>query len=90
MTKLYEEIQQECGSRGLRAREEDGTSTEACRCIYARVYACEEAVCPLVAQFCGKRPADMLTERYNLNAQYKEDMAQEGVDLSDYVDSEGM
>jgi hypothetical protein len=37
------------------------------------------------------RPPDMLLERGNLMDQYEADMAQEGVDLSDYADlSEGM
>jgi hypothetical protein len=84
MTKLYEEIRGECSERGLAVCDP--------KCIYARVYACDEAVCPLVAQFCGKRPADMLVDRFNLKAQYERDMAQEGVgDLSDYyADAEGM
>ena len=84
MTKLYEEIKGGCGQRGLRAQGDDP------RCIYARVYACDEAVCPLVAQFCGKRPADMLVDRFNLKAQFERDMEQEGVELSDYADVEGM
>ena len=88
MSKLYEEIRGECGQRGLGAQEDAGEATEACRCIYARVYACTEVLCPLVAQFCGKRPADMLVERFNLKAQYERDMAQEGVELSEYA--EGM
>jgi hypothetical protein len=90
MTKLYEEIKGECGQRGLRAQGEDGTSTEACRCIYARVYACKEHTCVQVAAFRGMRPPDMLLERGNLMGQYEVDMKQEGVDLSDYADVEGM
>jgi hypothetical protein len=68
MTKLYEDIKVECGERGLGV--EDRTS-----CIYAKVYECEEGACPIVASFCGKRPADMLVDRFNLKRQYEEEMA---------------
>jgi hypothetical protein len=88
MSRLYEEIRGECSERGLGS----GDPPDDPQCIYARVYACSEAQCPLVAQFCGKRPADMLVERFNLKAQFERDMSQEGVgDLSEYyADSEGM
>jgi hypothetical protein len=80
MTKLYEEIKGECSERGL--------ASDDSRCIYAKVYACEEHTCVQVAAFRGMRPPDMLLERGNLMGQYESDMAQEGVDLSDYADSE--
>ena len=66
MSSLYEDIKAECEERGL--GESEG------RCIYARYYACVEHDCPIAKQFCGKRPADLLVERYNLRAQYERDM----------------
>lgn len=82
MSKLYDEIKQDCSKRGL--------GSDDSKCIYNRFYACTEAVCPLAAKFRGMRPADMLLERSNLMDQYKQDMAQKEVDMSDYADAEGM
>ena len=82
MSKLYDEIKQECSERGLDSVEP--------KCIYNRFYACSEHTCPQVSAHRGMRPADMLLERSNLMDQYKADMAQEVIDMSDYSDWEGM
>jgi hypothetical protein len=74
MTKLYEDIRGECCERGL--GNENGEGEVRTSCIYAKVYECGEWVCPLVAAHRGKRPADMLVERFNLTAQYEAEMAE--------------
>jgi len=68
MTELYDEIRGECAVRGEDERDKS-------KCLYAKVYDCAESTCPIVRQFHGKRPADMLVERYNLKKQFEEEMA---------------
>ena len=68
MSELYDEILSECDVRGEKDRDKS-------RCLYAKVFECSEANCPQALAFHGKRPADMLTERYNLKKQYAEEMA---------------
>lgn len=83
MSKLYDDCKRDCSERGLKS---DGL-----KCIYNRFHACAEHTCVQVANFRGMRPPDQLLERSNLMEQYKADMAQEVVDLSEYYgDVEGM
>ena len=66
MTTLYEDIREECRERGL--TESGG------KCIYAKHYDCDKHECPVARQFNGKRPADLLTKRFNLEEQYEREM----------------
>ena len=68
MSELFDEILAECN--GINGEERDET-----KCLWAKFYDCEEANCPIVRQFHGRRPADLLVERFNLKKQYEEEMA---------------
>jgi len=65
---LYDEILAECAERGDPERDKS-------HCLYARYFECTEESCPILRQFRGKRPKDMVLERTNLRKQYEEEMA---------------
>jgi hypothetical protein len=67
MTKLFNDILEECDVRGEVDRDKY-------RCLYAKVFECTEESCPILRQFHGKRPKDMVLERTNLRKQYEEEM----------------
>jgi hypothetical protein len=68
MTKLFNDILEECEVRGEVDRDKS-------RCLYAKAFDCTEESCVILRQFRGKRPKDMVLERTNLRKQYEEEMA---------------
>ena len=72
MGELFDEILEEC--IGLSEENDVGKI-----CLWAKVYECNKYECPMLAQFLGKRPADMLERRHDLLDQYglSDDFAEE-------------
>jgi hypothetical protein len=44
------------------------------RCLWAHLQDCNEEYCPILRQFRGKQPKDVILERTNLRKQYQEEM----------------
>jgi hypothetical protein len=72
MSELYNEMLKEC--TGLSEENDVGEI-----CLWAKVYKCNKHECPMLRQFVGKRPADMLERRHDLLGRYglAEDFAEE-------------
>ena len=64
---LFDEIHAECEPLGDPERDKS-------QCLYAKVFECGSDQCPILRQFRGRRPADMILERTNLRKQYEEEM----------------